>query len=107
MPKIIIEDETNQVYQSVHGTPTIHLGDGSTMITSLITPDGLGGIGFIDLGHPTEVGVRMPSDDEGKRADEVGVYFQIMTRNTASIDVLIDQLQQAKEEMLALTTDIS
>ena len=102
MPKIIIEQETDQVYRSTLGTPTIQLGDGSTMITTQITSDGFGGIGFIDLGRPSEVGVRMPSEDEGKRADELGVYFQIMTGNIASIDVLIDRLQQAKQEMLDL-----
>lgn len=98
--KILIEDENDRVYTPEHGVPTIQLGDGGTVISDVVGEDGFCGICFFDGLENRGVGGDHTEDLAGKKVDEIGAYFQIVTKNPASIDVMINKLERAKEALL-------
>lgn len=98
---IIIEDENERVYTPEYGVPTIQLGDGGTIISDVIGTDGFHGICFTEAKENLGVGGDQSEQVGGKTVDEIGAYFQILTDNPASLDVLIDKCQRAKAALLS------
>jgi len=101
MIKIIIEGENDRVYTPDYGVPTIQLGDGGTTISDVIGEDGFHGICFSEAVENTGVGADHTDQIGGMKVDELGAYLQILTKNPASIDVMIDKLQRAKAALEA------
>lgn len=99
--KIIIEDENDRVYTPDYGVPTIQLGDGGTTISDVIGEDGFHGICFSEAVENDGVGADRTEQIGGMKVDEAGAYLQILTKNPASIDVMIDKLQRAKAALEA------
>jgi len=99
--KIIIEKPNDRVYIAIYGTPTIQLGDGATTISDVIGVDGFNGVCFSEAIVNDGVGADRTELLGGKSVTQIGAYLQILTRNPASIDVLIDKLERAKAALLA------
>lgn len=99
--KIIIQDESDQVYVPDYGVPTIQLGDGFTTISDVHGEDGFHGICFSEAITNDGVGADRTDQVGGGTVDTIDAYFQILTKNPASLQVLIDKLELAKD---ALTT---
>lgn len=100
--KIVIENESEQVYSPEYGVPTIQLGDGATVISD-VAGDGFCGICFSEAEINLGVGGDQTENVGNKKVDEMGAYFQIVTANPASLDVLIDKCERAKAALLAVT----
>jgi len=98
--KIVIESESEQVYTPEYGVPTIQLGDGETVISDVHGEDGFHGICFSEAEVNLGVGGDQTENVGSKKVDEVGAYFQILTTNPASLDVIIDKCQRAKAALL-------
>lgn len=98
--KIVIVDENERVYTPGYGVPTIQLGDGLTVISDVSSPDGLHGVCFTEA--PTNEGVGFDHTPRlgNISVTEAGAYFQILTNNPNSIDVLISRLEAAKAALL-------
>lgn len=94
--KILIENENERVYTPEYGVPTIQLGDGGTTVSDVSGDGGFHGICFSEAVENTGVGADHTDQVGGKRVHEMGAYFQILTTNPASLDVVIDKLQRAK-----------
>lgn len=99
--KIVIENESEQVYLPECGVPTIQLGDGATIISDVAGEDGFCGICFSEAKINLGVGGDQTENVGNKTVDEVGAYFQILTTNPDSLDVLIDKCQRAKAALLS------
>lgn len=98
--KIIIENPSSRVYTADYGIPTIQLGDGGTIILDIIGNDAFHGIGFIDEDNNDHVGKSHTERFASKPVDEIGMYLQILTDNPASLDILIDKCQRAKQALI-------
>ncbi|MFT6550485.1 MAG: hypothetical protein ACJA1I_000513 [Zhongshania marina] len=98
--KIVIENESEQVYLPEYNVPTIQLGDGATVISDVICKDGFCGVCFSEAETNLGVGGDQAENVGNKKVDEIGAYIQILTKNPASLDVLIDKCQRAKAELL-------
>lgn len=98
--KIIIEDQNDRVYTPEYGVPTIQLGDGGTTISDVHGEDGFHGVCFSEADINDGVGADRTDQIGGMKVDELGAYFQILTDNPASLDVLIDKCQRAKAALL-------
>ena len=98
--KIVIENENEQVYTPEYGVPTIQLGDGETVISDVIGEDGFCGVCFSEAKVNLGVGGDQAENVGHKKVDEIGAYFQILTTNPNSLDVLIDKCQRAKAELI-------
>lgn len=97
--KIVIVEENERVYTPYYGVPTIHLGDGLTAISDIVTEEGLAGVCFSEL-ESGSVGDDVTEQTKGKNVVEIGAYFQILTDNPASLDVLIEKLKMARDALL-------
>lgn len=84
-------------YMAEYGIQTLHIGDGNTLVCTVEGEDGLCGVGFgstqgaIGEFHP---------ELRGEKVDNVGVFFQILTNNPDSLQVVIDRLCEAKTILL-------
>jgi hypothetical protein len=77
-----------------YGVPTIKLGDGKTRICSVYHPDYVG-ICFSD--NPDgSVGVSDIDLVRGQSPKQLDSFLQITTANLASLDVLIQELKNAR-----------
>jgi len=99
--KIVIEQESEQVFTPSYGVPTVQLGDGETIISDVTTDEGFCGICFSEAEVNLGVGGDQTENVGGKKVDEIGTYFQILTKNPDSLDVLIDKCQRAKAALLS------
>ena len=93
------ESNDHRVYMTEYGIPTIQLGCGGVIVSDLkFEGESLSGVGF-SLGQGQgEVG---EGHDElkGEMATDIGVFFQIITSNPESLQVVIDKLILAKEDL--------
>jgi len=96
-----IKNENERCYTPKYGVPTIQLGDGGTTISDVIGADGFHGVCFSESITNGDVGEDRTDQIGGLKVDEAGTYLQIITKNPASIDVLIDKLQRAKAALLS------
>jgi len=97
--KIVIKNENERVYTPEYGVPTIHLGDGLTLVSNIASDEGFHGISFTEDISDGAVGAQINSEN-GKTVEEIGSYLQIVTKNPDSIDVLIKNLQIAKNALI-------
>ncbi len=86
----------HRCYMTEYGIPTIQLGDGGVSICTLsYEHDKCAGIGFgltkgaIGEFHP---------ETKGKKADEAGIFFQVVSTSPDSLQVMIDRLREAKAD---------
>lgn len=93
--------ENENFYLPDYGVPTIQLGDGGTIVSDVIGDDGFHGICFTEAEVNKGVGGDQSEQVGGKKVDDIGAYFQILTDNPASLNVLIDQCQRAKAALEA------
>jgi len=97
---IVINEPNDRVYIPDYGVPTIQLGDGWTTISDVHGGDGFHGICFSESEVNDGVGADRSDAVGGRTVDEIGAYFQILTKNPASIDVVIDKLLRAKKALI-------
>jgi len=86
---------SDNYYISDYGVQTIHIGDGSTLISTVSPTDNSGLFGISFSNTIGSVGELHP-EVEGKKVDEIGSFMQILTSNPASIQVLINSLRLVK-----------
>jgi hypothetical protein len=98
MPKLTIDNPTDQLYPTRYGVPTLQLGDGATLVSNVVGPEGFAGICFAEAPSPKGVGVDH-KNNPGADINEIGAYFQILTQNPKSLDVLIKALKRAKSSL--------
>lgn len=94
--RIIVVNENTRLYTPEYGVPTLQLGDGGTAVSDIHTDEGLHGVCFSESPRNEGVGFDFTPEHGGKRTTDVEAYFQILTDNQESIDVLIDKLEKAK-----------
>ncbi len=103
--KTTIENGSPNYFVTPYGVPTISLGDGRTQVTDLHGrhEDGefFAGICFSVSDPFTKVGDKKVAYEQGENVTDIGAYFQIITGNPASIDVLIEELEEAKAVLLS------
>ena len=107
IPKILIENENDRVYTPEYGVPTICLGDGQTVVSHVIGDAGFHGVCFTECTEDSEVGDDRTSELRGRKVDEIRAYFQIITTNPRSLEVLISKLQLAKDALVKSIEDFS
>jgi len=100
-PSLLIGTSSDQVFMATYGVPTIQLGDGETVISDVTTDEGFCGICFSQAEVNLGVGGDQTENVGGRKVDEIGAYLQILTKNPASLDVLIKQCQKAKAALLS------
>jgi len=98
---ILKESNDHRCYMSEYGIPTVQLGTGDIIVSHLSFKDEdeeFSGIGF-SLGADSEIGKNY---DEliGKTSTDVGVFLQIIATKPESIEIIIDKLEIAKQELL-------
>jgi len=95
----------HRVYLTEYGIPTIQLGCGGVIISTLDfgqESNQLGGIGFSlgsgDIGQYHKV-------PAGSDVNDFGVFFQIIATSTKLLQVMIDRLTEAQNKMAGTQND--
>ena len=87
-----------EIYPDETSVETLRTGDGKTQFTDLTFDDGTVGIGmsykFINVG----IG-NLTRYESGTVSTDVGVKWQVVFDNKASIDAMIDTLNRIKEKL--------
>ncbi len=101
---IVWSSGDHRMYRADYGVPTIQLGCGGVIISTVTPSDEnrLHGICF-SLGEG-DVGQSHP-ENIGKKVDEIGAMLQILTTSPDSLQVMINKLTEAKESMLNHTIE--
>ncbi|MAE82816.1 MAG: hypothetical protein CMB80_08790 [Flammeovirgaceae bacterium] len=78
------------------------MGDGSVRVTSIQKHpvDGTVGVAFSAVPENKVVGKYIDEDKNGKPVTGLGVHTQLLFDNPASIDVVIGQLEEAKQYLI-------
>lgn len=95
-----VTKETDNLYTPEYGVPTLRLGDGATAISDIHTDYGLHGICFSVSPRNDGVGADVTDTHQGKNVAEIGAFFQILTDNPVSLDVLIEKLHLARDALV-------
>ena len=74
----------------------VNLGDGSTIISDVYIKDGAAGVSFCE--GSGEVGHDHTDEHGGRDLSEID-YLRVVTKNPASLQVLIDKLALAKQSL--------
>ena len=92
------DSNDHRCYMSSYGIPTIQLGCGGVIVGDLNFSGGdVSGIGF-SLGAG-EVG-QHHKDLNGKQATDIGTFLQIIATKPESLQVVIDKLELAKQDLI-------